>query len=61
MEIIRKSIEQRIYVRIAIEVNGLYTLAMRERYVAISCANESRKITDDQGQLGLPLQRSRPR
>jgi len=61
LEIIRQSISQPIDVRIAIQVDGHYTLPMREAYVAISCANESRKMTDVQCHVGLPLQRSRAR
>ena len=61
MKILGKSIQQRIDIRIAIQKDGRYTLPMRGAYVAISCANESRKITDVQGQVGLPLQRSQAR
>jgi len=61
LEIIHKSISQQIHAHIAIWVDGRYTLPMREAYVAISCPNESRKITDVQGQVGLPLQRIRAR
>jgi len=39
-------------------MDRFYTLLMREAYVAISCANKTRRIRDVQGQVGLPLPRS---